>query len=469
MKTVQHAVTLLVVVGLVFGVAFFWQYLSGPAVGGKSETGPKTSLVTGPEKPLLFAGARGNSVIVEWQPKSAGDFELHTTGHHDFWFVNPHDAAVKLWVKGVNCKCARIEGCTLSAETARQFRRWQFASGLFPVLQAHNGLPTVLSQLIVDETATRAALGLNLNWEGLLVDKKDNTSLVVPPQGAGIVRVFWEAKEVGLKRVTAELHTQPQSGGPSPITKVELEVPTKLVDAVRCDPPLAVQLGDLGGRESREAVIWCWSSAYAAFNATARVLNRDRQPDSCFVCAVRPMTEAERENLAGRLESRVLCGYRIGVTVHERVTDRQMLELGPFMRRLQVVTDLMPEPTGPLLQGVVRGEVQVGTPDDGDRIDLKSFPAERGTQKEVPVATEPGSDLLTGPKDIEWSPDFLEVQLVPRQPAKDGSGSVWALRVKVPPGRAFGPLPATSAVYLQLRGNPPRRILIPVQGNAYVK
>jgi hypothetical protein len=182
---------------------------------------------------------------------------------------------------------------------------------------------------------------------------------------------------------------------------------------------------------------------------------------------VRPLNDAERDQLAKQQESRVLCGYRVDVTVHERISDRVQLELGPFLRRLQLATDLMEEPIGPLLSGVVRGEVQVGTPEDNDRIDLKSFPAEQGTRKQVPIITEPGTDLIG--EAIECDPDFLKVQLVQRQPAKDGNGASWALQVEVPPGRAFGTLPLQSAIYLQLRGNPPRRIRIPVVGNAYVR
>jgi hypothetical protein len=475
MKTVQIAVALLVMVGLVFGVVFFKNYLSGttPSPSANAPTAP----TQGVNAPLIFPVPYPDKdkpdavgTIVDWKPRSAGEFELHTTGHYDFWFDNPHDWPVNIRVDSVNCTCARVEACTFPTEEGQRFRRWQVASGVFPALQAHCGLPGVLGQLFRDVAAPHPDLVVNLKWKVLLTaDKKDTAaSLVAPPKGAGIIRVYWAAKEEGLKRVTAQLVTHPEGVTPAAEDKPRLEIPTKLTPAMRFDPPLSMAVGDLAGRDTRDAVVLCWSPYYAAFNLKARVLNRDRQEDPCITCAVRPLTDAERDELAQRQESRVLSGYRVDVKVHERISERQMLELGPLMRRVQLVTDLLPDPAGPLLTGVVRGEVQIGTPEDNERIDLKSFPAEQGKRKEVAVVTEPGCDLESGA--IECDPDFLKVALVQRQAAaKDGSGAVWTLQVDVPPGRAFGPLPSHSAIYLQLKGNPPRRIRIPVLGNAYVK
>jgi hypothetical protein len=461
MKTVQNAVALLVVVGLVFGIAFFWQYLSGTTADPNKGGTPLPPVSSGAEMPLQFP-----ETIVEWHPESAGQFELHTVGYHDFWFSNPHDVPVTVRIHLVNCKCAKVEACPLATDAAAQVRRWQIAAGLFPALQVHGGLLSVLPQLVVDDTVMRAALGVKLNWT--LLDGTPNSYIRAEPKNAGVVRVYWEAKELGLKRVVAELETQAETGSSRALTRPRLEVPTQLVPPVDFDPkgpPIAV--GDLGNRESREVSFWCWSPSRAAFNLSAQVLGRGRLPDPCFVCSIRPMTDAEREEVAASQRTRVVSGYRVAVVVHERVSDKQQLELGPFMRRVALTSDPDVDLSGPLLKGVVRGQVQVGTPEDDDKIDLKSFPSERGVMREVPVAVDPGAELLS--EVIERDPDFLKAELIEKQKAREGSGSLWMLRVEVPPNTAFGSLPFQSAIYLTLRGNPPRRVRIPVSGNAYTK
>src|SRR5262249_51447462 len=144
----------------------------------------------------------------------AGQFELHTVGYHDFWFSNPHDVPVKVSIHLVNCKCAKVEACTLSAEAANQVRRWQVAASGFPALPGHGGPLRVLPQLIADDTLTRDHLGVKLKWTPLKDDAGSVKDYVrAEPQGAGVVRVYWEAKDVGLKRVTAQLQTQPEGHG----------------------------------------------------------------------------------------------------------------------------------------------------------------------------------------------------------------------------------------------------------------
>jgi hypothetical protein len=111
------------------------------------------------------------------------------------------------------------------------------------------------------------------------------------------------------------------------------------------------------------------------------------------------------------------------------------------------------------LTGVVRGEVAALTAEDAEGIQLKSFPADRGTEKTIGlVSDQPNVQLrLDG-----WTPDTLGVQLAPARTV-DGRQR-WDLSVKVPPRGVVGALPDDSAVILRIEGETPRRMRLPLHG-----
>jgi len=349
---------------------------------------------------------------------------------------------VKLWVKSQSCKCEKIE------------------VAIFP------GAP---KQATSEEAVVRQQ-GEPLKWEVLHRDDKSvaNNSVTVGPQMAGLLRLGWEGKQVGPARHTAELWTQAVTSPARGTSKVDLEVTVIILEPVLFGPRQET-VGDLSARAVREGVFWCWSATRPGFKLTAETIGRDRQRDPCFDTTVRPMTEEERVQLATLQKTRVLSGYRITVQVHERKSDKEQMDLGPFRRKVLLTTDTGLEPEGPILTGTVRGDASVRTPEGTDKIELGHFRAEAGKKKQAVVETEAGFEVLTTGFAVE--PEYLQVSVKPERAATANRGGTWFLHVEVPPGQASGLLPAASAIYLQLQrlkgDDQPRRIRIPVSGNAF--
>jgi len=111
--------------------------------------------------------------------------------------------------------------------------------------------------------------------------------------------------------------------------------------------------------------------------------------------------------------------------------------------------------------GTVRGPIQVGKPPATDRVDLRVFRAEIGVEKMVEITSSvPGLQLSVDHiKPQEIGVELKEVK------TKFGSKQ-WNLTIVVRPDTVAGPLPTDSAIYLKTNSTPPRRIRIPITGNA---
>jgi hypothetical protein len=172
------------------------------------------------------------------------------------------------------------------------------------------------------------------------------------------------------------------------------------------------------------------------------------------------------------MDRRVLAAKRVKVTVRERISDSQRMDLGPFFRKILLSRSKdEPEEAQLLVGGEIRGELVVGSPDDRGRIDLHSFRSRAGTSKTITVlAQQPGLDLET--KDIRVFPENLQSHMKVRLEKVKSSGGEqrnrWHLRVDLDAGFPPGKLPEGSAVFLQIAGSsPPRQIRIPINGMAY--
>jgi len=185
--------------------------------------------------------------------------------------------------------------------------------------------------------------------------------------------------------------------------------------------------------------------------------------DPCVeVGAPRALTAGELADLPPKLglkETRIKCGFFIPVKVFERRGDRQ-LDLGPLLRKITLDGGKDAEATL-FLNGWVRsGTLRVGEPADKDRVDLGSFRASSGTERTLTITTEPGVQL----KIESQSPDGLRAAL--EELPASGGVKHWNLTVGVDPNRIFGLIPAGSGVVLQMAGPQPRRVRVPVLGNA---
>jgi len=348
-------------------------------------------------------------------------------------------------------------------EEGRKYHTWKTA--LLPMMTAAAGKDALsfVTQVQVAEQLLPGALGFSMKWQQLEKDDSRTKAIMVPEKTVGLIRLSWEPKKPNTERLSAEIWCQAMGSKPSPPAFPRLEVQITVV------PPLLASPGEQDAGElypggTVQAEFLCFSPTRAELPVTATVLNRFDKPDPCFTCTLTPLTEADKLNISREMLSRVLCGYRVHVQIRERLSDAEQMDLGPFRRTLVLESNGVKELASPTLTGVVRGDVTVGSEDDKDRIRLASFPAALGKSRTV-ILTADRPAVRLSPEDIEVEPEFLKAELKSLAPLEGRSR--WELKVTVPAGRASGILPQHSAVYLKVQDNPPRRIRIPVTGNAY--
>jgi hypothetical protein len=456
----QTFLSLVLVVALIFGVAFVWQkYFVGQSRNAATEVKPVVDGAEGVK--LTFP-----QPVAEWFPMSASRFEIGTFGSWEFWYHNSYPYAMDMGVDFQSCKCSKLEASTFPAEMGDRLKRYRAAGALLQILQAHDGLLDTLVQTEVNDTLLQKALGVKLEWHELHREDRTApaTSVRVEPNASGLVRVSWEAKRFGDERLSAKIWSQPVEGTSRPRGIQQLEVPVHFDTVFLTDPGLS-SIDDLTPREKKVVEYYVWSPSQAWLDLNVRVVNRTRTPDPCFVCSWRKLNQEERDSLAERMNSHVWIGYLVTVEVNERISETVQMELGPFRRRVALTNDPEQDQYCPTIGGTVRGEVTVGSIEDKDRIELKSFRADVGKRVTLPIQTDAGVELDT--KAIEVDPDYLKVELKKVQEGKGNIGASWQLTVEVPPNRAAGPLPPLSAIFLKTAGKTPRRIRIPLTGNAY--
>jgi len=449
----QIILAIIVLVGMVAGITFVSQYqptkLTGPTVIKEPSSQPAITL-SFPVK------------IVEWDPPTAGDFELGFPGHYDFWFENKNAVAVDLGLMQQSCKCSTVTACALTPAEADDFRRGLLEEGVGESGFAHGGVRTLLPSLFLSQQAMPQKQKPVPKWQKLEPQMANmmapTTSLTVPPHSKGILRLTWDGKknQLGSERLTLSLWTQAHdrsSGRDTP----HLEVPVVFHNPVEL-APAAQAMDSLNYRESRTVEFICWSAARASFTLQAR----PEIPDPCFECSVTPLGTDECVLLAEKHKSRILAGYRVKVTAHESVNDHQ-LDLGPFSRNIVLTTDASPDRAIAVVTGNVRGEISVGAEEDNGKVRLESFPARSGTAKEVFIlAQQPGLQLKSDIKVEPSSLDYLKVSL------KGDGDDRWLLFVKVQPGCPPGKLPADAAAVVTIQNNSSsRQIRIPITGRAY--
>lgn len=418
---------IIAVVALVAGMTFIMQYqVEEP----QQPASPGQRPVVAKEVELHFRDTK-----FKWDPPSDGQFEQHSKGFHDFWFQNDNNVPVRMGLQSKSCKCTEVAACVLPPDEVKNLQ------------QAAGGKPIT--------TQTQ-----NLNTQPLEVG--DDKGITVEPNAGGIVRVSWEDKkdktaEDRSELLSVELWNQGVEGGTRTVPRLEL--PVTYVPALRLDR-FEVNLFNLGLKEEKTAEFKCWSSTRPQFNLTAK----PQTSDPCIACSCTPLTEQARKQLADDTHSHVLCGYTVRVTVHERLSENVEMELGPFSRRILLTSDPGIDPTSVVITGMVRGDVTVeGTEEDKGQIALKLFRAKYGITKTVRLtAQRPGLELSVD--KVEGS--HVRVKSFNKIPSAAGSGRTsWELCIEVPPGSPAGRLERT-AIFLVIRGDPPRHMRIPVTGGA---
>jgi hypothetical protein len=459
MKSLSQIVLAIVaIVGLVAGITFVSQY----RVGGGSVAPPPPPTPLPPEvKQKQSNELHFSETWIKYDKLPDGEVEQESKGYHDFWFENPNSVPVTLGLRSVSCACSGVSLCLLTAEEAERYRRWAPVAAASQVGLYSAGVFGFLSPVHAERDVTEAR-GVNLNWTPMArsVDMEDGVT--VAPNAAGMVRLYWKGKHdfVGSERLTVDLWTRPE-GILAPRSYPRIEVAVTFVPALRVYPSTA-NLEAIDLREERTAEFMCWSATRPDFPLTAKA----KHP--CFACSCIPMTEADRDKLASVVTSRVSFGYRVLVTVKERVSDTVQMDLGPFSRKVVLTSDPGIPEASVKVTGVVRGEVSVGGSDeDQGKLVLGSFKSSAGRERTIRLtAQQSGLGLALEGTDPD-TPSFVKVKSFKEVKPAVAGRTQWDLCVEVPPGSPLGRLPEHAAVLLKIASNPHRHIRIPVAGLIY--
>lgn len=461
----QIGLAVLAIVGLVGGITFLSQYRVGKS-GERSTVENTQGGNPGPtppkrEKSPPIPELRFPLTEFDWEPASAGEFEILTHGHYDFWFENPNSVPIDVGLVSKSCKCSTLYLCVLTPEDAKRYPSWAPAAAAGEIGMIDTGILSSVTQLQLEKEVAPGLRKLPLTWTEMPVDDHKSTS--IPAHGGGMVRVTWAGKKdkYGEERLAVTLWTQPHIT-PKPRTLVRLSLPVTWVPVLRVTPAKH-DLGDFSPREEKTAEFMCWSSVRAGFPLSVR----EGAEDPCIHCSLTPMTDDEYRSLRQSVPVRALHGYRVRVTVRERLSDTVQMELGPFTRRIELTSPGIAEAVAQV-SGIIRGDVTVGAEDDKGKIRMGSFRSELGKSRTARLtALTPNLDLRVLRVEPAQA-DYLKVKyLRDVKPATADGIKRWDLCVEVAPGSPPGALPEHCAVILQIQGAQPRQIRVPVTGMVY--
>jgi hypothetical protein len=354
--------------------------------------------------------------------------EQYAPGHYDFPFRYNSSEPATVALASRSCSCFQISVAFLTPAEALE------------------KTPPVLS-------ADR--------WHALDVDGKNPVPMPPSDPNAapvqGLVRFSWVVKAAGPNRLVATLQFQ---AGPE-TQSVRLDVPMNVVPPVMV-VPTTVQVSDLtqpGQQATAEA--YCWSATRDAFGLTA-----PKPEDPRITVECQPLERAAKEALQKNLKGPpVQAGYRVRITVAERLRDGQAFDLGPFRRTVTLQPEGDLEPVAVEVTGVVRGAVRLSVNKDEDRINLGSFPRDRDKVVVTPLTAD-SPELTLKLMPLEPDKTIVRAELI-KLPDEEGRPR-WNLRIQVPKETLDGPLPTDSAITLESEapGEGRRRMRIPLVGQA---
>jgi hypothetical protein len=460
-QTVRWAGAVMILAVGAFVLAFALEYWGSPR-----QPGPGPSL---PSRRLTFP------VPVfppEGEPPQPLLDEVKRPSSHDFWFENHNEDGVQVGLVSRSCQCSRVELFLVphgQTPPLRAYAAGQLAAaaptgvGGDPAL-ALTGLGRLAGLAIAQEGKTGRVLGDRL--EGLPLTLEE--SRLVPPGAIGWVRLHWAVDKPGDRRLGVELWTDHRQA-----EATLLQAQVRVVPPLLALPEIDVGTVDAGSLPRTVAVDF-GSPTRPSLAAEVRVVRDGRSPKAdTLVPEGEPVRLGEAECRALEVHFpgiRLACGYRIRVKLLDVSEDGTTpFELGRFRRYLRVDAGEGAEQLV-ALEGLVRGDVRVGAPQEGGLVVLPPFPASKGTEYRVVVQSDvPGLDLEV---DTTRGADFLEARLEKPKTAPSGH-RIWHLIVNVLPNKVHGPFPSAddpalrdSAVYLKRKAGPPRTIRIPVRGTA---
>ncbi len=400
--------------------------------------------------------------------------EVKQPSFHDFWFENRNaNTEVTVGLLSKSCHCSQAElflvpqdlAPPLLAHAAGRLAAAAPAGTVGDPPQALTSLARLAGPAIVQEVMTNGVLGEKL--AALPLTTEDSHS--VPAGAIGWIRLHWTVDTPGDHRIGIQLWMEDR----------EMEEPALLQARVRVVSPLwappEIDVGPVDiGSLPRTLTVPFGSPTRSSLAVDVRLLREGQSAKADpFVLVGEPvrLSEAECRDLEGPFPGTHLrCGYRIGVQLLAVSGDGTTpLEWGRFRRYLKLDAGEGAEHLV-ALEGLVRGEVQVGDPKEEGVVALPPFPSGKGAEHVVVLQSDvPGMDLAV---DTGRTAEFLEARLDKAEKAPSGRRT-WRLTVKVLPNKVYGKFPRTddpllrdSAVYLRRMGGTPRSIRIPVSGTA---
>jgi len=404
---------------VVVGVAWITQYLPSWRTRPQPGVTPGIAVVKFDEEKAVWD---------KNDPDFVPEFEFGSDGHYDYRFVNDSNVPVQMGLGFTSCGCSKVSVCLLPLQELEAFRK--------------------------DKDEKRLH-----DWHDF--PKVDTQGITIPPHSGGVIRLGWTVRKINVRStLMIKMWTKPQGRPPDADTNLEAHV--AFVMPFRFSPQIK-DIGTLVPHGMRRAEFVVWSATRDHFELDVK----DKRENLCFVCEAKAVPAEEFAALAKKLNedsgiiTRIKSAYRFIVEVHEEREGRH-LDMGPFARILPLRVDRIDydEGVGPLIKGLVRGDIVVGMPEDQGKVDLKNFRVTEAAQRRVSLSAAAGVKLV--PDQV---PDYLDVTLTTKTM---GTGRTdWVLRVVVKPGMLTpGPLPDDTAIFLRMDGTPPRRIRIPVVGNA---
>jgi hypothetical protein len=471
------------VVGAVFGITFIQNY--SPDDPQQDDPGGGQRKVAVKEPPLKFSVLRVAAVPPDstakhlqhlryWDP----EVESGGVGHFEFWCQNKGSQPVHVNIRDTNCQCASVEFTVAPPD----------ALGEYLVLSALGGGPLTQAPGPGGAVA-HVLLSKKLGWTPMFVSEFEKTEKTIPaasertgPQFA-IVRLNWKGKgETGPKSIGARVLSHIGDASPTQDSlEAEIVVVPTFDVLARVGTDTWVPTRALPHGELRENSV----SRYTVYLVSAtrpQVLysvDLDR-PDPCISFS-EPVPASEQELQSARAYAanlpadapaplrRIKSLYKFEVTVRERVEVDEggkkvirQLDLGPLDRRMNVKAADGGH-YSIALQGRVLGDITILAGAETGKIEMgNSFPADQDHSRVVGLLAErPGLDLSV--LEAEVTPNYLKVKLEELPAAPDGAKQ-WRLRVTVPKGTVYGPLPLNSAVVLKTNSNTLRRLRLPVIG-----
>lgn len=399
--------------------------------------GPRAAATpTVPAESTLPPGLKFLRTRAVWDPKDPDfykEFEPDVEGHYDFPFLNPSEQTVTLGFARTSCDCSKLRVAVVGpAEAAR------LADGL-----------------------DKDPYPVDPKWTWVELPQNDVTGVDIPPRAGGVVQIYWKSRKSpgSALRLNIRLWMQP-TGRAADRSFESLEVPVIIAYPIRFLPD-KVAFGPVGGGGLVQEDVIAYSSTRDKLPFKAEKSDLDPLFQVTVVGPLSPteMSELSEKLRAAKNNTKVTAAVRFRIRLQEQAGGRQ-LDQGPFAREMPIEMEDGTAISPPQVTATLKGDVEIGVPEDVGRVSFRPFASRDGGHKSVPLWSD-GSKLTIESK----VPEFLEVKL--REMPKDSvpGRTKWMLDVHVPPGSLVGALPEDSVIILKSTGGN-RKVRIPVVATA---